>query len=152
VSEYVLLLKEYRVTSLVGDNYSGAWAEEAFKKSGIRYIRSEHPKSELYLESLPLWMRNAITIPNHPRLVRELRLLERRTSRIGKDVIDHGRNGSDDYANAVCGACVMAASRAGPITIPPEVMAWSKIPYSSKVARHRMTRQPRAVFGTHNEI
>src|SRR5262249_47740398 len=37
------------------------------------------------------------------RLVRELRLLERRTHRSGKDTVEHPRNGHDDYANVVCG-------------------------------------------------
>jgi hypothetical protein len=37
-------------------------------------------------------------------LLRELRLLERRTHRSGKDSVDHGRTGHDDFANAVCGA------------------------------------------------
>jgi hypothetical protein len=31
------------------------------------------------------------------------RLLERRAYRSGKDSVDHGRNGHDDHANAVCG-------------------------------------------------
>ena len=48
-------------------------------------------------------MRQAISVPDHPKLIRELRLLERRTSRAGRDIIDHGRAGSDDYANALCG-------------------------------------------------
>ena len=51
-----------------------------------------------------MFMRLAISLPNHPKLLRELRLLERRASRMGKDVVDHGRNGSDDYANVVVGA------------------------------------------------
>jgi hypothetical protein len=33
-------------------------------------------------------------------LVRELRLLERHTHRSGRDTVDHGRNGSDDFANS----------------------------------------------------
>ena len=53
-----------------------------------------------------MWARNAVSIPNHPKLIRELRLLERRTSRIGRDAVDHGRNGSDDYANSVVGVLV----------------------------------------------
>ena len=43
-------------------------------------------------------------MPNDDKLVRELRLLERRVGRSGKDACDHPRNGSDDYANAACGA------------------------------------------------
>ena len=104
VTEYAKLLKQYRVLTVTGDNYSAAWAETAFGRAGIRYTRSEQSKSQLYLEALPQFMRQAISIPNHPKLIRELRLLERRTSRVGRDVVDHGKSGSDDYANALCGA------------------------------------------------
>jgi hypothetical protein len=128
VAEYAGLLKDYRVGSVTGDNYSGAWAEQAFKNAGIRYLRSEMPKSQLYLESIPLWMRGAVSIPDHPRLLRELRLLERRASRLGKDVIDHGRNGSDDYANAMCAALVLSAAKNKLPIIPPEAMAWARTP------------------------
>jgi hypothetical protein len=41
-------------------------------------------------------------------LIRELRLLERRTSRSGKDSVDHPQNGSDDHANAFAGAMYLA--------------------------------------------
>jgi hypothetical protein len=60
-------------------------------------------KSELYLEALPLFTQGLVSLPDHPRLIRALRLLERRTSRIGRDVVDHGRSGSDDYINAAAG-------------------------------------------------
>lgn len=36
--------------------------------------------------------------------MRKLRLLERRVGRSGKDSCDYPRNGTDDYANAACGA------------------------------------------------
>ena len=103
VAEFVETLKAYRVTNVSGDNYSAAWVETSFKRAGIRYLRSELNKSQLYLEALPTFMRQAISIPDHPRLIRELRLLERRTSRAGRDIVDHGSNGSDDYVNALCG-------------------------------------------------
>jgi hypothetical protein len=41
-------------------------------------------------------------------LGRELRLLERHVSRVGRDRVDHGRGGSDDYTNAVFGALNLA--------------------------------------------
>jgi hypothetical protein len=71
------------------------------------------PKSQLYLETLPLWTRGLVSIPDHKHLVRELRLLERRTSRQGKDTVDHGRNGSDDYANALAGMLVQLSNEPG---------------------------------------
>lgn len=101
VLEFAQLCKDYNIHKVTGDNYSAAWCATAFERAGILYERSEMTKSQLYLESLPNWMRRAISIPDHPRLLRELRLLERRTSRSGKDSIDHGQRGHDDYANAL---------------------------------------------------
>ena len=101
VNEFAALLKSYRVHSVTGDNYAAEFASSAFVKQGIRYIRSELPKSQLYLEMLPLFMRQNLSLPNHPKLTRELRLLERRTSRAGRDTVDHGPHGSDDYANGL---------------------------------------------------
>jgi hypothetical protein len=111
VKEYAALAKEYRITAVRGDNYSAEWVTSAFKDAGLRYEASDRPKSQLYLESLPLWARGLISIPDHQRLLRELRLLERRTHRSGKDTVDHGRSGHDDAANALCGAAVFAVRR-----------------------------------------
>jgi hypothetical protein len=54
-----------------------------------------------------------ISLPDHAQLLRELRLLERQTHRSGKDTVDHGRSGSDDHANALCGAATFAVGRSG---------------------------------------
>jgi hypothetical protein len=62
---------------------------------------------------LPVFSRGLVSPPEHRRLGRELRLLERHVSRAGRDRVDHGRGGHDDYANAVFGALnlAMAGSR-----------------------------------------
>jgi hypothetical protein len=103
-AEFAKLSKDYRCRTIVGDNYAGEWVAQAFREAGAGYHRSDLPKSALYLEALPFFMRGAVSIPNQPQLIRELRLLERRTHRSGKDSVDHGVGGSDDYANAVAGA------------------------------------------------
>ena len=59
--------------------------------------------ASIYLESLPVFTRGLARLPNNARLIRELRLLERRTQRSGKDTVEHPRNGHDDHANVVCG-------------------------------------------------
>jgi hypothetical protein len=103
VKLYAKLLRDYGVSEVTGDGYSEAWVENAFQGEGIAYRRSELKKSQVYLEALPLFTRGAISIPDFPPLLRELRLLERQTHRGGKDTVDHPKRGSDDYANAVCG-------------------------------------------------
>lgn len=46
-------LQRYRVSTVVGDRYSGDWLREAFRKRGIGYQPSELPKSDIYVEFLP---------------------------------------------------------------------------------------------------
>jgi hypothetical protein len=110
VGEFARLLKDYGLREARGDSYGGEWVAEAFKAAGVRYLTADRPKSALYLESLPLWARGLVSIPDHPRLVRELRLLERRTHRSGKDTVDHGRSGHDDLANVLCGCAAHAVA------------------------------------------
>ena len=108
---YATLLKDYRLSKAFGDNYSAEWAVSAFKECGIRYERADKNKSALYLEALPLFMRGTIRIPDLPVLTRELRLLERQTHRSGRDTVDHGRHGMDDFVNALCGCAAYATGK-----------------------------------------
>jgi hypothetical protein len=131
--EYAKLVREYRCGTIMGDNYSPGWVSGAFREAGIEYQTSPKNRSELYLETLPLWTRGAISIPNHAQLTRELRLLERRTARSGKDSVDHGPSGSDDFANAVAGAMWLASR-------PDEIMSF---------APPIICRTPRVYVGDH---
>lgn len=110
-AEFSARAKEYRILKLVGDNYSGEWVVSAFQAAGIAYERCPRVKSQLYLEGLPAFNRGAISIPNQPRLIRELRLLERRVHRSGRDTVDHGSGGSDDFANVLFGAAWLSQQR-----------------------------------------
>jgi hypothetical protein len=83
----------------------------------------------LYLETLPLWTRGCVSIPNHTPLTRELRLLERRTARSGKDSVDHGPSGSDDFANALAGAMWLASR-------PGQQPAWTAPIFIPKAGGH----------------
>jgi hypothetical protein len=108
--EFAALAKQYRLHSVRGDYYAAGWTEGAWREQGLGYKRSEKSKSEIYLEVLPVFTRGVASLPNHPQLLKELRLLERRTHVSGRDTISHGRTGTDDFANAVCGALQCVSS------------------------------------------
>ena len=91
---YAGLLQDYRIKQVTSDNYAANWVTATFKDAGIKHVRSEYSKSQLYLEALPLFTRGLIAIPDLPPLLKELRLLERQTHRSGKDTVDHGKRGS----------------------------------------------------------
>jgi len=101
--QYAALCKEYRIREVTGDAYAREWVAGTWRETGINYRKSPLVKSDIYLECVPLFTRGLVRLPEHARLLRELRLLERQTHRSGKDVINHPRNGRDDHANAVCG-------------------------------------------------
>jgi hypothetical protein len=122
--EYAELAKQYKVSAIVGDAYAGEWTSQAFKKHGIDYRRSKQPRSVLYLESMPAFVRGAVSIPDHARVLRELRLLERKTSPGGRDSIDHGKNGSDDYANALCGCIAITLKEQRDIEVMQPIGPW----------------------------
>jgi hypothetical protein len=112
--EYAALVKNYGLTKIVGDAYAGEWVAGAFRDCGLSYEPSPLPKSAIYVETLPQWNQARVRIPDMPSLVKELRQLERRVHRGGKDSVDHPRNGSDDYANVVAGALYLAIRAESP--------------------------------------
>ena len=109
--DFVALAKSYNCRTITHDHYSGGSVAQAFRDAGMTSRPSDLSKSLLYLEGLQLFMRGLVSIPDCPQLIRELRLLERRTSRSGKDCVDHGVGGSDDYANVLFGAMRMMTKR-----------------------------------------
>jgi hypothetical protein len=104
VEEFAALLKSYRVSTVVGDRYGGEWPRERFRKHGIDYRVSDKPRSDLYRDMLPAVNSGRVDLLDIDRLTNQLIRLERRTSRGGKDMIDHAPGAQDDLANAVAGA------------------------------------------------
>ena len=90
---------------------------EAFRRHGIEYRAADRSKSEIYLETLPLFSAGRAGLPDLPQLAAELRGLERQTRRGGRDLVDHPPRAHDDLANAACGALWLCA-RERPIPIP----------------------------------
>jgi hypothetical protein len=111
VTEFAALLHVYGIDRIVGDRYAGEWPREQFRKHGIAYEPSNRTKSDIYVELLPLLNSGRVELLDHPRLVAQLGALERRTSRGGRDTVDHAPGGHDDVANVVAGALVLAAAR-----------------------------------------
>ena len=113
VAEFTSLLKSYGVTRVEADKWGGDWVGEAFRKHGIRVEPSAKPKADIYRELLPMLNAHRCSLLDSPRLVSQLCGLERRTSRGGKDSIDHAPSPTahDDVANAAAGALLLAKGR-----------------------------------------
>jgi hypothetical protein len=143
--EFAAVMKLYGISSCRGDQYGGDWPAERFRAHGIAYEKAGKVKSDIYRDVLPLLNAGRVELLDNPRLVAQLCSLERRTSRGGKDSIDHPPGSRDDLCNAVAGACVDLA--------PTGADAW--IAYVKGLAdRAQGLRVPaeRAPAATHNAV
>jgi len=102
-AEYAQLLKTYRVFKARADKYGGSWPADEFARHGITVEPADQPKSGLYQDSLAALNSERVELPPDDRLIIQFQSLERKTSRAGKDSIDHPPGGHDDRANAVAG-------------------------------------------------
>jgi hypothetical protein len=121
VADFAATLKSYRCATLFGDRYAGQFPRELFRKCGVTYTPAERSKSDLYVELLPLINSRRVELLDDRKAIAQLVGLERRTSRVGKDSIDHAPGGHDDRINAITGVVVTAAARA-PMSISPRVL------------------------------
>jgi hypothetical protein len=141
VAEFAALLDDYRVHRVTGDHYAGEWPREQFRKHGIEYQTSEKNKSEIYLDTLPLINSGKVELLDNPRLMAQLCGLERRTSRAGKDTIDHGPGAHDDIANSAAGALLLAAGRRSPLILSGEqLQRIAQMPQRNRFAPSNTTR------------
>jgi hypothetical protein len=109
--EIANLLKTYGLSATKGDRYGAAWITDAFSQCGIKYEHSERDRSAIYLDALPLFTAGKVRLLDNRRLIHQFASLERRTSAIGKDRVDHGVGGADDVCNAAAGALVRCVEK-----------------------------------------
>jgi hypothetical protein len=105
IREAAGVLRSYRVQTIFADRYAGTFPTEAFRAHGVRCEPAALDRSALYLEMLPRVNAGTVVLPNDPKLLRELRGLERRRGVSGRDRVDHSaRAGAhDDRANSCAG-------------------------------------------------
>ena len=85
----------------------------ARRRVSRQYEVCQPSKSDLYRELLPALNSRRVELLDQPRLLAQLEGLERRTSRSGKDAIDHAPGGHDDLINAAAGALVSVLGTSG---------------------------------------
>jgi hypothetical protein len=108
--EYAALAKSYRCTRITGDNYGADLVAGPYRECGVEYAVSPLVRSEIYLATLPTWTRGLVSMPNHAVTIRELRMLERKVARSGRDSVNHPPGQHDDHANSLCGSIYLAMS------------------------------------------
>ena len=111
VAEYADLLKAYGIREARSDRYGGSWPSDEFSRHAIRVEPAGKPKSDLYQDCLSALNSGRVELPPDDRTLTQFMALERRTSRSGRDSIDHQPGGADDRANAVAGLVASTSNR-----------------------------------------
>ena len=111
VAEFAEVLDRYGIKRVTGDRYAGRWPGDEFRKHGVFYDVSELDRSGLYRETLAALNSGRVELPPCEIVARQFAGLERRTSRSGRDQIDHAPGGHDDRANAVAGVVAVALTK-----------------------------------------
>jgi hypothetical protein len=139
VTDFAAVLKAYHCARVVGDRYAGEFPRELFRNCGVTYEPSERSKSEIYVELLPLINSRRVDLLDDKKSIGQLVALERRTSRSGKDSIDHPPAGKDDRINAIGGALVLASADQG-VNVSPEFLAASRAGFAARRFRQAYDR------------
>jgi hypothetical protein len=77
-------------------------------------------RSAAYLEVGPLFLQGLVDLLDHADQQREFQRLERRARQGGSDVVDHPKNGHDDYANSFALAATMLIAKGA----QPQYRVW----------------------------
>jgi hypothetical protein len=109
-ADFCGVLCSYGIRRVYGDRYSGEWSRTEFRRLGLAYLDAPGTRSELYLSLSSALNAGRVELPPCQMLERQLTGLERRTSRGGRDVVDHAPGAHDDRANAVAGLVALLAT------------------------------------------
>jgi hypothetical protein len=111
--EFARAIRPYNLVTVRGDRYAGTWPASRFAAHGVTYEPVERTKSEIYQQALPLLMSRRVELLDNPKLINQLIGLERKPTRIGREVIDHAVGAHDDLCNAALGALTFASGWSG---------------------------------------
>lgn len=104
VTKFAGIMREYRVSRVVGDAYAGETFRRDFEDEGISYTKSPLTKSGLYEQLEPIVNAGNVELLDHPTLESQLLTLVSRGNKV-----DHQSGDHDDHANAAAGAIYLAA-------------------------------------------
>ncbi len=137
IAEIAALLRAYGIREIVGDDYGAELTVAAFRRNNVIYKSADLNRSQVYLNVLPLFTSGRVRLLDNDRLVHQFAALERRTSRSGRDSVDHpqAKGAHDDAANAVAGALVLVGSARQPMVISDALLARARaLPNRNRMA------------------
>jgi hypothetical protein len=111
---------------VVADRYAAQWPVAAFGRHGITLAHSDRDRSQIYLDTLPLFTTGRARLLDNDRLIAQVAGLVRTTTPGGRDKVDHSKTGADDLCNSAAGVLVAATAekrwvRPAPVSVPSSI-------------------------------
>lgn len=106
----IQLFKSYNIhQELQGDKFASGYVRHKFVDAGFRFKEQEKQKrkTDIYLQAISMFADGAVELLDDEVANTQLKALERKRGRDGKDRVDHARDKHDDRANVICGLVVM---------------------------------------------
>jgi hypothetical protein len=125
------VLRQYRCTTITGDNYAVGYVTEGLARVKITYRVSPLTRSEAYMGMLPMLTSGTMLLLDHDRAFVQFAALERRTLPTGREQIDHPQGGHDDCSNAIALAACMASVEEQVIPMTAPIIC-----YASEAMKH----------------
>jgi hypothetical protein len=140
--KFVRTLRDYGLSTVLGDAYAGQTFRRLFAEAGIRYRVCERSKTEIYEALEPRLNGNEIELLDLSKLQEQLLTLVVRGTRV-----DHPPGAHDDWANAAAGALVHV--RAARPTRPDWALddEWAGGPWARCLDPLKVIMGPRAIVG-----
>lgn len=158
VSDFCALMKKYRIATVRGDRYAGAWVSDSFREHGISYRPSEESKSQIYMNFLPQLNTRMVVLLDHMRSVSQIASLERRKRFGGTgESIDHAPRMHDDVANVIAGVAVHAmrgkAEAGERRSAPPKVhLGYAHLKKAGRVVPNRKPNRENGEMSLKHEV
>lgn len=101
----------------------------SLRKRILENTVSDKNRSQLYLDLIPVMCSGNVELLDNPRMVNELRQLERKVGRSGRDSVDHRPGLHDDLANGRATNWLHMSATAGVVNV---VMAGPRCRYDCR--------------------
>jgi hypothetical protein len=113
IPRFAAILREYHVSSVVGDSVGGETYRGEWRTEGIQYRVSKDTTSELYEALEPLLNGHRVVLPDVPELEQQLLGLAWKGAKI-----THSVNSRDDFATSASGVVSLLSRSAGSAIVP----------------------------------
>ncbi len=143
-NEFAAMMKTHRASHVLADQHYRETVDEFLSAAGLVYVPAPNRPAEAYVRTRVLLRQGLVRLPDHPRLLQQMREVTARTLAGGGLSIIHSRTGGGH--GDICAAAVLAIYATGGNEIPfADTQSWEE---KEREKRRKACREAQPVEGT----